>query len=90
MCVYEYINLPTRVHAVELFFAVHVAGGKIKIGSDPEHDPEHGINNQIITPVEYLDYSKILKLPFQERHRIFKYTASIENLKKLRGYIRIN
>lgn len=82
MCLYEYINLP--IHAVELFFAVRAVGGTLKIGSDPEHR----IDNQIITSVEYLDYAQILKLPLQERHGIFKYAYSIENLKKLRGYIR--
>lgn len=81
MCVYEYVNLP--IHAVELFFAVRAVGGTLKIGFDPEQDA-----NQIIESVEYLDYAQILKLPSKERHGIFKYAASVENLKKLRGYIR--
>ncbi|WP_338761221.1 NUDIX hydrolase [Bernardetia sp. ABR2-2B] len=84
MCVYEYVNLP--IHAVELFFAVRAVGGKLKTG----FDPEHGVDNQIITSVDYLEYSKIQALPFEQRHRIFKYASSIENLKKLRGYIRAN
>jgi 8-oxo-dGTP diphosphatase len=81
MCIYEYINLP--IHAVELFFAVRAVGGKLKTGFDPEHG-----TNQIITSVDYLDYSQILKLPSQKRHGIFNYAASLDNLKKLRGYIR--
>ena len=84
MCVYEYINSP--LHAIELFFAVRAVGGKLKTGSDPEHE----IDKQIITSVDYIDYSELLKLPFQQRHGIFKYAASIENLKKLRGYIRVS
>jgi 8-oxo-dGTP diphosphatase len=83
MCVYEYVNLP--IHAVELFFAVRSVGGTLKIGSDPEQGA-----NQIITSVDYLDYSQLLKLPNEERHGIFKYASSIENLKKLRGYIRMS
>ncbi len=84
MCVYEYVNLP--IHAIELFFAVRAVGGKLKTGFDPEHTTD----NQIITSVEYLEYSKILEAPLEERHGIFKYAASLENLKKLRGYIRAN
>ncbi|WP_291723740.1 NUDIX domain-containing protein [Bernardetia sp.] len=83
MCVYEHVHLP--IHAVELFFAVRAVGGELKIGSDPEQG-----NQQIITSIEYLDYSTILELPFEQRHGIFKYASSIENLKKLRGYIRTN
>jgi 8-oxo-dGTP diphosphatase len=83
MCIYEYVSLP--IHAIELFFAVRAVGGTLKIGFDPEQG-----TNQIITSVDYLDYSQILNLPFQERHGIFKYAASMENLKKLRGYIRAN
>lgn len=83
MCVYEYVNLP--IHAVELFFAVRPLGGLVKTGTDPEHG-----TNQIITSVDYIEYSKILELPFQERHGIFNYAASIENLKKLRGYIKVS
>ncbi|WP_375562904.1 NUDIX domain-containing protein [Bernardetia sp. OM2101] len=85
MCVYEYVSLPNRIHAIELFFAVRAIGGILKTGFDPEHG-----TNQIITSVDYLDYSKILELPFQQRHGIFKYAASIENLKKLRGYIKVS
>ncbi len=68
---------------MELFFAVRAVGGTLKTGFDPEQG-----TNQIITSVEYLDYTQILKLPPNERHGIFKYAASVENLKKLRGYIR--
>ncbi|PIY09261.1 MAG: NUDIX hydrolase [Flexibacter sp. CG_4_10_14_3_um_filter_32_15] len=81
MCVYEHVSLP--IHAVELFFTVRAVGGKLKTGFDPEQG-----TNQIITSVDYLDYAKILTLPFEQRHGIFKYASSIDNLKKLRGYIR--
>lgn len=84
MCVYEYVSLP--IHAIELFFAVRAVGGKLKIGFDPEQTKE----NQIITSVQYVDYSQILNLPFEQRHGIFKYASSLENLKKLRGYIRVS
>jgi 8-oxo-dGTP diphosphatase len=83
MCVYEYVSLP--IHAVELFFAVRAVGGTLKTGFDPEQG-----TNQIITSVDYLEYPELLKLPIKERHGIFKYASSIENLKKLRGYIRAN
>ena len=81
MCVYEYVNLP--IHAVELFFAVRITDGKLKTGSDPEHE-----NSQIITSVEYLNYSQLINLPSEERHGIFKYASSVDSLKKLKGYIR--
>ncbi len=81
MCVYEYVKMP--IHAVELFFAVRPVGGKLQTGFDPEQG-----ENQIITSVEYIDYSQLLKLPSEERHGIFNYAASIENLKKLKGYLR--
>lgn len=81
MCVYEHIDLP--IHAIELFFAVRAVGGKLKTGTDPELE-----NQQIIRSIDYLEYSKILELPILQRHGIFKYASSLDNIKKLRGYIR--
>lgn len=81
MCVYEYVSLP--IHAIELFFAVRAVGGKFKVGFDPEHG-----THQIITSVDYLDYSQILKLAPPKRHGIFKYASSLDTLKKLKGYLR--
>jgi 8-oxo-dGTP diphosphatase len=75
----EYLEKP--IHSVELFFEVTAIGGKLKVGSDPEI--------QIIEAVQYIEFSKIKKLPNQEVHGIFRLTDKADNLKNLNGFYRI-
>lgn len=42
-------------HAVELYFKVTQSGGKLKIGSDPEHD----VDSQVIRDVKWVPISSL-------------------------------
>lgn len=79
----EFINKP--LHAVELFFEVFKAGGKLMVGKDPESEPGH----QILQDVRWLNFSQIQAIPEDERHGIFRLVQSVQELKTLNGFYRI-
>jgi 8-oxo-dGTP diphosphatase len=79
----EFLKPP--LHAIEMFFEVHHEQGKPIIGTDPESS----IANQLIKDVRYLDFNSILSIPPDERHGIFRFTKTIDDLKKLNGFYRI-
>jgi ADP-ribose pyrophosphatase YjhB (NUDIX family) len=74
----EFIGPP--LHAVELFFRVHVAGGRLRTGTDPE------VARQLITGVSYLDFAAIKRLRPAEAHNLFRACASLPELLGMRGY----
>ncbi len=79
----EYIEHP--LHAVELFFQVKLMGGTLKVGFDPEMQPDE----QIIRDVEFYPYSSIQKLKRHEKHGIFTLYPDEKSLKNASGYIKI-
>ncbi len=79
----EFLKPP--LHAVELFFETFYEGGLPTIGTDPENTPD----TQIIKEVGYLGFSTIMSIPVDERHGIFRFVKTSEDLKKLTGFYRI-
>lgn len=79
----EFIQPP--LHAVELFFAVQMTGGDLKMGKDPEL-PE---DKQIIHQVDFLDWSAIAAIPDAEKHGILRYCSDEKDLKSLNGFYSI-
>ncbi|HEU5289043.1 MAG TPA: NUDIX domain-containing protein [Cyclobacteriaceae bacterium] len=79
----EFIKPP--LHAIELFFEVNHEQGVITTGTDPESTSA----NQLIEDVRYLDFNTIMSIPADERHGIFRFVKSIDDLKKLSGFYRI-
>jgi 8-oxo-dGTP diphosphatase len=79
----EFLKPP--LHAVELFFEAFYVQGIPVVGTDPEstHD------NQIIKEVRYLNFHEIMSIPVMERHGIFRFVKTAEDLKKLTGFYRI-
>jgi 8-oxo-dGTP diphosphatase len=77
----EFIKPP--LHAIELFFEVHVQSGRLQVG----YDPETRIN--ILQDATFKSYDEILALPPNQRHGIFEMAASPFELRKLRGYRRL-
>jgi 8-oxo-dGTP diphosphatase len=75
----EFIQKP--IHSIELFYAVTVESGTLKIGSDPEI--------QIIKDVRFLSPSEISSLPSGELHGIFRHVHSPAALPDLRGFFSI-
>jgi 8-oxo-dGTP diphosphatase len=79
----EYIRQP--LHAIELFFAVTVKGGKLLTGEDPEMSGK----KQIITEVKYLSVAEVNELPEINKHGLFGLAKSAEKIKGLKGYLKI-
>jgi 8-oxo-dGTP diphosphatase len=77
----EFIKPP--LHAIELFFEVHVKSGSLRVG----YDPETSIN--ILRAAAYKSYEEILAIPSNQRHGIFEMARSPLELRKLRGYRRL-
>jgi ADP-ribose pyrophosphatase YjhB (NUDIX family) len=74
----EFIGPP--LHAVELFFRVHVTGGRLRTGTDPE------VERQLITEVSYLDFAAVKRLRPAEAHNLFRACESLPELLGMRGY----
>lgn len=81
--VHEFIALP--LHAVELFFAVHITGGILHLGSDPEME-----NKQTLKEVKYMSEEDIRVEKGIQLHNIFNYCSSINELLALRGYFKFD
>jgi 8-oxo-dGTP diphosphatase len=75
----EYINPP--LHAVELFFAIHITGGKLKAGTDPELP--------IIQGARFWKPEEIAGIPDHNIHGIFRFARNEEEFRKLSGFYRI-
>lgn len=80
MFVNEVILKP--LHAVELFFLVKKAGGNLKLG----HDPESGMENQIIESINFFSFAAINKMKDDTLHNLFKHCRSISELLNMNGY----
>lgn len=83
MFVCEFVKRP--LHALELFFEVVQKDGKVLTGTDPESSSDM----QIIKEVRYVDFSAIMTIPPDERHGIFRFVKSSEDLRKLSGFYRL-
>ncbi len=80
---YEFILPP--LHAIELFFDVSVSEGGLRIGTDPEM----GENEQIIKELKYMSEIEIKAIPERHKHGLFKFAKTAENIRELKGYLRI-
>ena len=74
----EFVGPP--LHAVELFFRVHVTGGRLRTGTDPE------VVRQLITQVAYLDFAAVKRLRPAEAHNLFRACDNLPELLGMRGY----
>lgn len=77
----QYINPP--LHAIELFYAVEVKGGTLKLG----YDPELGNGPQMLTELAYLPYPSIQALHPDTRHHSFQFAQNVEAYKALSGWL---
>ena len=69
------------LHAVELFFDVSIAGGKLQVGTDPELD--------IIEAVSFMSPDEIAALPPSAVHGIFSKVKTAHELRSLAGFFTI-
>lgn len=72
----------TPLHAVELFFQVQKTGGELKVGFDPELNPDR----QIIDEVRYFKQSDLKLHNGPQLHSVFRKISHPEQLLNLRGY----
>lgn len=78
--VHEYLCPP--LHAIELFFKVKQTSGELKMG----HDPELGLDKQIIKNIRFTPFHEILKLNKNKLHQIFLNVDKISEIEELKGY----
>ncbi|TAE25239.1 MAG: NUDIX hydrolase [Cytophagales bacterium] len=71
------------LHALELFFAVHVLSGTIRQGLDPEMS----LDGQIIEEVRMMTFEEIKSYPPNEVHSLFGRCRSLEDVFALRGIL---
>ena len=79
----EFIKPP--LHAIELFFDVHVKQGSLGTGADPEM----GEMDQIIQEVKYMSESEINDIPAGHKHGLFNHAKSVKKIRELNGYLKI-
>jgi 8-oxo-dGTP diphosphatase len=77
--------LKQPIHAIELFFEINNATGKVQ----PGIDPEMSLEKQIIEDARFMPFTEIMMLPEQERHGIFNLAQSAAEFNNLSGYIKI-
>jgi 8-oxo-dGTP diphosphatase len=75
----EFIRDP--FHAIELFFAVSITGGKLQKGDDPELP--------MIEEVRFMSPTEITGIPMAHLHGIFNVVPTPDDLKTLTGFFRI-
>ncbi|MCS7076360.1 MAG: NUDIX hydrolase [Bacteroidia bacterium] len=80
IAVTEYLSLP--LHAIELFFQVHVLNGTLIQGKDPEISA----HNQLISDVKMLSLQEIqaLKQTIQPKHTFHKVLDDVQILNLLK------
>lgn len=78
----EFMQPP--LHAMELFFRVRITGGQLGQGSDPEMDSDQ----QIITEVRLMSFEEIKAYPVSEVHQLFRQCDSLDDVFRLRGYLK--
>lgn len=78
----EFMQPP--LHAMELFFTVRVTGGSLRQG----FDPEMSLAGQIIEDVRLMTFDEIKQYPPEEVHALFQYCDSLDDVFRLRGYLR--
>jgi 8-oxo-dGTP diphosphatase len=78
LCVNEFVGLP--LHAIELFFEVHLHSGKLSVGTEPE------IVQSIIKEVRWMDFEEIKHQPTAQVHSLFQHCNTVDNLLQLQGY----
>ena len=79
----EFVKPP--LHAIELFFAANVLGGKLKTGRDPEMRAK----DQIIREAKFMAFGDIDALPMEVKHGAFGLVSGASKITGLKGYYKI-
>lgn len=77
--VHTYINKP--LHSVELFFKAETQNDDITTGTDPEHD----IENQLIQDVKFVTFKDLKVMPIENYHQSFTFANTLSEFLKMRG-----
>lgn len=70
----EFIQPP--LHAVELFYAVKIVGGNLKLGSDPEM----AVDKQILTDIRFFSWNEIKQEDSNKMHALFQKYQELEEI----------
>lgn len=78
----EFIRLP--LHAIELFFLVHMKRGNLMKGFDPEMK-----DKQIIRDVKFMPWVEIDRLSTESKHGIFNLVPESSKILDLKGHFKL-
>ncbi|WP_347156947.1 NUDIX hydrolase [Pontibacter chitinilyticus] len=70
----EFVHPP--LHALEFFFEVHILGGNLITGTDPESPPD----KQLIQQVKWLSIKELHAIPTADKHRALQHLFSFDDL----------
>ncbi|WP_192820734.1 NUDIX hydrolase [Rufibacter sp. LB8] len=73
-----YLNefLKPPLHALELFFEVRLISGQLALGTDPEHNAE----SQLLEEVKFLTTKELYQIKPQETHPILHNLVNLDDL----------
>lgn len=76
----EFLQPP--LHAIEFFFEVHITGGSLRTGVDPEAAP----GEALLEHVQWLTIKELQAIPFKDKHRSLQLLLSLDDLLGLNHY----
>ena len=76
----EFLKPP--LHAIEFFFEVHITGGSLRTGADPEAAP----GEALLEHVQWLTIKELQGIPNSDKHRCLQLLLSLDDLLGLNHY----
>jgi 8-oxo-dGTP diphosphatase len=83
VCVHEFLEQP--LHAVELFFEVHLLSGTLFTGIDPEMQSDERAH-QIIQEVRWIGFEELVQMDTETLHQLLRHCRHPQDVLNLRGY----
>ena len=80
LCINEYLAPP--LHAIELFFEMHLTGGHLR----PGHDPELAPNGQMLGEARFFSREELAQTDPETLHSLFRKPLPPEGITGLSGY----
>lgn len=84
LCAHEFLEPP--LHAVELFFNIKSAKGKVITGIDPELK----ISEQIIKEVRFVTFEELEIIPKEQKHQLLQNVSDIGEIFNISSFIEKN
>ncbi|MDH5366752.1 MAG: NUDIX domain-containing protein [Cyclobacteriaceae bacterium] len=84
ICTHEFLKPP--LHAIELFFHIKLAKGKVITGIDPELTT----SEQIIKEVRYVTFEELEIIPNEQKHHLLQNVCGVEDFFNISSFVEKN